>query len=1850
MGRYVQVFQGSAWIKRWLGLLVLLLGFNPAAWAALTAGDIAFVQYNADNTDNFSFVALVDIPASEEIKFTDNGWKADDTWRTGEGVLTWTAPAGGVSKGTVVAVAASPLALSASGDQVIAYQGTDTMIAALNNQGSATWQKDTTDTNDSALPQGLTNGTNAVALTEVDNAVYTGTTTGDKATLLAAINNPSNWTGDNATNQTFTGIFTVATATPSLMRITEYMYKGDNGEFVEFTNVGSTAINMLGWSFDDKSQAPGSMDLSGFGTVQAGESVILTEASEADFRTAWGGLCDGVKVVGHLSQGLGRGDEINLYDASNALVDRLTYDDEGSGTVDAPRTKDASAWVSVAALGNNTANQWTLSTVGDAESSVASTGGDIGSPSKSTHATVSYDPCTVIADAPTITFNTNTSDYLDGGAASVGSGFAASGTVGTTDTSDPMRTLGVNFSIADSDGVSTTTVTALSSNQTVVPNANLSITGSGTANVNLKIQGAAAGYAVILVTVSDGTYSALFVINYAASAAGTTNSRYHSGKSDASTAISLDSDYMLVADDEDQAIRLFHRNNSGLSFNSFDYTTDLGLTAGQEVDLEASTRVGSTLYWMGSHSNNKSGNDKPERERLFSTTLSGGTGASSTLEDFGAAYYQFLEDDLVAWDSGNTHGLGADFFGLSASVTGVPEATNGFSIEGFSVAPGSSTTAYIAFRAPIVPATSRTKALIVPVTNFTTILDGSGGTTGSAAFGTPIQLDLGGRGIRSLECSNDGCLIIAGASDASGNFKLYRWSGNAADAPVAISTDLSTVAITGSGNEGSFESIVSMPTGAMNTWDGQQIQVLLDNGDSVYYGDATVAKDLAQERYKKFRSETVTLIESNITKIHTIQGIGSTVTGAGPFTVEAIVTADYQDSATSIKGFFIQEENADADANPATSEAIFVYCNTCPIAVSVGDKVEITGTASDFQDLSQLTPTSISVISSANTLPTSTTITLPVPNGYASKNAYLEQFEGMLVKIAGTLTVTENYQLGRFGQVTLAAGGRPSQFTHANAPSTSGYSAHLDTVARQTIILDDHSNAQNPDPVIYPQGNFSANNSLRSGSTTDDLTGVLHYSWGGNSASPNNWRIRPTQAVTFDKAVRPTAPPSIGTPNVKVASFNVLNYFNTFGTGNCTNGVSGVATDCRGADDATEFTRQKDKHKQAFIDLNADVIGLMELENDGYGASSAQQDLLNLINSAGLSGRNYKMVDADTLIGSTNAVGTDAIKVGLIYDDNAMDLVAGSVKTSNDAIFDRPPLAATFLHTASGEKFTVVVNHFKSKGSAAGLPDDTDQGDGQGNSNATRTAQAAALVTFLSTLSDDPDILVMGDLNAYRMEDPITTIKNAGYTDLLGVDKYSYVYDGQVGYLDHALASASLVPQVTGADDWHINTDEPSVLDYNTNFKSAGQITSLYNADAYRSSDHDPVLIGLNLAPVYKLTLTSTGSGTVSSSATPAGSHCGTNCLNYAATSNVTLNATAASGYSFSGWSCNPTFNSGNTLTADTTCHATFVSASSGGIGASPPPPDYYMLSVTSVFAHIKSNPSGIDCEYGQGVCSKLFNRGQKVILELVNLKTATSLTKDDYILEWYGDDDCADQVVTMYNSRSCAVRVYGKPGVDYSGATADDNTTTTGQLKLLNFSGNGVLRGGAEDVFMGFILEGQGTADVELRADILENGVLPQLDFNQLFFDNQIGWYGKLLARQQQAGSFTTKQTVGAGAYTIQMSSNGIKGRGMASITVVNNQLNLTSISVRGHLRQFLVLNFVVAGEGTQKIKANLNILTGQVDSQLSIVNLDTSEIIPSEATSNSLIADISQGSYAVILTILSSEGVGVLNVDLVQ
>jgi hypothetical protein len=393
-------------------------------------------------------------------------------------------------------------------------------------------------------------------------------------------------------------------------------------------------------------------------------------------------------------------------------------------------------------------------------------------------------------------------------------------------------------------------------------------------------------------------------------------------------------------------------------------------------------------------------------------------------------------------------------------------------------------------------------------------------------------------------------------------------------------------------------------------------------------------------------------------------------------------------------------------------------------------------------------------------------------------------------------------------------------------------------------------------------------NRFRGGDTVQNTVGVLGFDF-------SLYRIFPTGPADYTAVNPRTAAPEPVGGSLRVAAMNTLNFFVTadYPSSNPLDNKCGPLNnvECRGwdSDQPTEFNRQRDKLLAALTGLDADIIGLNELEN-----TTGVEPLADIV--AGLPGYAYI---------NTGVIGTDAIRVGLIYRPAKVAPVGSFqiLDSTDDPRFvdtrSRPVLAQTFQDLSTGGRFTVAVNHLKSKGDsglAATTPTpsvcmdadpgndipDCDQGDGQGYWNYTRAQAAQALVDWLATDptgSGDPDFIIMGDLNSYAMEDPIDAVKagpddTAGtsddYTNLInhfqGTYAYSYVFDGQSGYLDHALVNASLLAQVTGAADWHINADEPDVLDYDTSFKPAAQ-DMLYEPNGYRSSDHDPVVVGLNI-------------------------------------------------------------------------------------------------------------------------------------------------------------------------------------------------------------------------------------------------------------------------------------------------------------------------------------------------------------------------------------------------------------------
>ena len=566
-----------------------------------------------------------------------------------------------------------------------------------------------------------------------------------------------------------------------------------------------------------------------------------------------------------------------------------------------------------------------------------------------------------------------------------------------------------------------------------------------------------------------------------------------------------------------------------------------------------------------------------------------------------------------------------------------------------------------------------------------------------------------------------------------------------------------------------------------------------------------------------------------ITKIHEIQGTTDT-SNTGTYTIEAIVTEVFP----GLSGFYVQEEDADADANPLTSEGLFVFSSD---SVSVGDKVEIAGNVVEQFGQTQMNPTSVTVVGT-DTLPTATTVSFPIVDV-----ADLEQYEGMLVDVqatSGDLTVTEHFNFDRFGEVLLSSGGRLEQFTQNNAPSVSGFAAHLEDVAQRSILIDDGRNGQNNFPILNARGgnNLTPTNTLRGGDTVSSVTGILGFGFG-------NYRVQPTEPINYQATnPRPTDAPNVG-GNIKIASFNLLNYFNG-------DGMGGGFPTSRGAETFSDFQRQTEKLVTALDKLDADIIAVQEVENDyGDGENSAIQDLLDALNAE--TSRNYTYVDPGVA-----QLGSDAIAVGIIYDADVVQESGTAAFLNTPDTFDgintnRTPLAQSFevidaTNGDFGEEFTVAVNHFKSKG-GTGTGANADAGDGQGNWNQRRVDGANAVTSWLAadpTGSGDDDILIVGDLNAYTQEDPIAAIENAGYTNIVTGD-YSFVFSGQWGSLDHALANGSLASQVTGGAKWHINADEPDALDYSTEFNDP----SLFNPnDEFRNSDHDPLVLGLDLSSV----------------------------------------------------------------------------------------------------------------------------------------------------------------------------------------------------------------------------------------------------------------------------------------------------------------------------------------------------------------------------------------------------------------
>lgn len=564
--------------------------------------------------------------------------------------------------------------------------------------------------------------------------------------------------------------------------------------------------------------------------------------------------------------------------------------------------------------------------------------------------------------------------------------------------------------------------------------------------------------------------------------------------------------------------------------------------------------------------------------------------------------------------------------------------------------------------------------------------------------------------------------------------------------------------------------------------------------------------------------------ESAYQAISVIQGPTeqSPLLGKQVLTRGVVVTEVYPDSP--LPGLMLQSLIADDD--PLTSEGLFIQLNDTTQYLH-GELLLVQGTVAEINGLTSLVDISQVIRCATDTPLHPTAVTLPL-----SDELSFEALEGMWLSFEQDLIVNDSYQLGRYGELMLADK-RLVVPTEVRLPGEQAnqYAARQ---LRRILVLDDGQWQENPEPIPYPPSGLTANNSVRLGDTVRGVTGVLFQDERG-------YKLLPTSTPQFiNTNPRPQAPTAKQPEQLRVAVFNVLNFF----TGH---GQAEPFPTRRGARTPADLARQQAKLVSALAAMDADIIGLLELENNGYDDGSAMATLVRALNAA--------VSEPYAIVETNEAPGSDAIKVGLIYRQAAISQV-GTAATQNAEPFtrlNRAPVAQTFEHRVSGKQLTVAVNHFKSKGSCPRdnnpqLQLQADQNDGQACWNAARVEASNALAAWLATTPTGvktPYQLIVGDLNAYRMEDPVRALEQAGWQYLADEQNpgFSYAFRGRSGSLDHALASPALAQYLRSLQHWSINADEPVLLEYSSRYKSAEAQQRLYGPTPYRSSDHDPVIV-----------------------------------------------------------------------------------------------------------------------------------------------------------------------------------------------------------------------------------------------------------------------------------------------------------------------------------------------------------------------------------------------------------------------
>jgi len=575
--------------------------------------------------------------------------------------------------------------------------------------------------------------------------------------------------------------------------------------------------------------------------------------------------------------------------------------------------------------------------------------------------------------------------------------------------------------------------------------------------------------------------------------------------------------------------------------------------------------------------------------------------------------------------------------------------------------------------------------------------------------------------------------------------------------------------------------------------------------------------------------------DAGLVAIHAIQGRG----GRSPLAGRHVRTEGAVTLVTS-NGFFVQEFPA-TGRDARASRGLFVFTGAAPPVVA-GQCVRLAGRVVEFNVGARANRETLShtitelhdagrpqVLREGCDVPP-LPLALPLPAGEG-----LERLEGTLVALQGPLTVQQNFFLARFGQLTLAPGGRLQAPTNVLPPGAAAQ-ALARANARRTIVLDDASAVQFPVPVPY----LGDDGTVRAGDTVPGIIGVIDYGLATADAHGHGaWRIQPRGPVAFARANPRVAPPARVAGALRVAAANLDNYFSTPADGAHVCGPRRVAADCRGARNRAEFEGQRGRIVAMLAAIDADIVALMEVENGGATALHTLVEALN----ARVGGDAWAALDEEAPL-----QGADAVRIAMIYRPARVRAV-GAPSADADPVHTRPPLAQTFARPDGSAAFNLVASHFKSRRCDGAKGGDRDRGDLQGCFSRRRTAQAHALARFAGAVartSGVADTLLVGDFNAYAREDAPTLLARRGFADQVArfdPAGYSYVFDGAAGRLDGVFANVGMAARVTGVAAWHVAADEPAMLGYA--FASRSPVAA--PLAPWRASDHDPVIVDLRL-------------------------------------------------------------------------------------------------------------------------------------------------------------------------------------------------------------------------------------------------------------------------------------------------------------------------------------------------------------------------------------------------------------------